>query len=141
MTKRAIALLVAAPVLGMAALTGALMAQTPQLPAVAPVTKADLPGRTIFEHQCAPCHGAGPGDDGVPMLPGTMVLARRYQGDPSGALELRDDLDGEILRLFVRNGVGAMPGFRKAELSDADIDAIAEYLAATAQASRAANRR
>ncbi|AKH44134.1 mono/diheme cytochrome c family protein [Altererythrobacter atlanticus] len=99
------------------------------------VVKADLPGRTIFEHQCAPCHGAGPGDDGMPMLPGTMALARKYDGALPAALELRSDLGPEVLELFVRKGSGAMPMFRKAELTDADISAIAEYLQATAEAS------
>ena len=69
------------------------------------------------------------------MLPGPAALAARYQGALPGALELRDDLDAEALRLFVRHGIGAMPSFRKAELSDADIEAIAAYLAATARAS------
>lgn len=96
--------------------------------------KADLPGRDIFERQCAPCHAAGPGDDGTPMLPGTMALARKYSGHRYGALELRTDLTVEVLRHFLRNGIGAMPMFRKAELSDADIEAIAEYLKATAEA-------
>lgn len=96
--------------------------------------KADHPGREIFERQCAPCHAAGPGDDGAPMLPGTMALAAKYGGQRYGALELRTDLNADVLRYFVRNGIGAMPMFRKVELSDADIDAIAGYLAATAEA-------
>src|SRR5690554_8065466 len=41
--------------------------------------KADHPGRMTFERQCAPCHAAGPGDDGARMLPGTATLARRYE--------------------------------------------------------------
>lgn len=96
--------------------------------------KADHPGREIFERQCAPCHAAGPGDDGAPMLPGTMALAAKYGGQRYGALELRTDLSADVLRYFVRNGIGAMPMFRKVELSDADIDAIAGYLEATAEA-------
>ena len=96
--------------------------------------KADHPGREIFERQCAPCHATGPGDDGAPMLPGTMALAAKYGGQRYGALELRTDLSADVLRYFVRNGIGAMPMFRKVELSDADIDAIAGYLAATAEA-------
>jgi mono/diheme cytochrome c family protein len=119
---------------GMAGVAAAQNRQAPVTPAV--VVKADLPGRTIFERQCAPCHGAGPGDDGSPMLPGTAALSRRYGGEIPGALELRDDLDGDALRLFVRNGIGAMPSFRKAELADADIDAIAAYLKATAELSQ-----
>lgn len=100
--------------------------------------KADHPGRTVFEHQCAPCHAAGPGDDGAAMLPGTATLARRYQGRLPGALELRTDINVETLRYFVRNGAGAMPPFRKAELTDTQIDQIAGYLQATAKAN--ANR-
>lgn len=104
-------------------------------PADPPITvRPDHPGRLVFERQCAACHGAGPGDDGAAMLPGTMTLARRYQGSRPAALELRDDLPAEALRYFVRNGSGAMPMFRKAELSDAQIEAIAGYIAATARA-------
>ncbi|MBO9518729.1 MAG: cytochrome c [Porphyrobacter sp.] len=135
MTRRlslALATLAATGLLGVA---GVAIAQGGQAPAAPKVVKADLPGRTVFEHQCAPCHGAGPGDDGAPMLPGTAALTRRYGGEMAGALELRDDLDGDALRLFVRHGIGAMPSFRKAELSDADIDAIAAYLKATAEQS------
>lgn len=99
----------------------------------ASLVKADHPGRAIFDAQCAACHGAGPGDDGMPMLPGTMTLAAKYDGQRPGALELRSDLTAPVLRFFVRNGVGAMPMFRKAELSDADIDALAAYLKATAE--------
>lgn len=101
------------------------------------VVKADLPGRQVFERQCAPCHGAGPGDDGSPTLPATAMLAEKYRGELPAALELRTDLSADVIRLFVRQGSGPMPSFRKSELSDADIDAIAAYIAATAQASGA----
>jgi len=102
------------------------------------VVRADHPGRVIFERQCAPCHGTTPGGDGTPMLPATMTLASKYEGALPAPLELRDDLGADAIRLFVRQGSGAMPMFRKAELSDADIDRIAGYIAATAQASRLA---
>ncbi len=103
------------------------------------VVKADGPGRQQFEQKCAPCHGVGPGDDGMPMLPGTMTLHLKYQGQLPGALELRDDLTADAIRLFVRNGSGAMPMFRKVELSDTEIDQIADYLTATAKLSAAKN--
>ncbi|HWJ68876.1 MAG TPA: cytochrome c [Sphingobium sp.] len=89
-------------------------------------------GHGVFVHQCAPCHGAGPGDDGSPRLPGTAALVLKYQGEQPPELEKRTDLNADILRLFVRQGVGAMPMFRKAELSDRDIDDIAAYLKASA---------
>ena len=99
------------------------------------VVKANLPGKQIFEYQCAPCHGAGPGDDGMPMLPGTMTLQAKYDGVLPAPLELRTDLTSDSIALFVRRGVGAMPSFRKSELSDEDISLIADYLKATAIAS------
>ncbi len=96
-------------------------------------------GRTLFQRQCAPCHGAGPGDDGSPTLPGTAALDRKYNGDVPGALERRADLDADLLRFFVRNGSGAMPMFRKAELSDAAIADIAAYLKASSATARQRN--
>ena len=87
-------------------------------------------GRQVFEHQCAPCHGRGPGDDRSEMLPGTAALAEKYESTRPAALELRDDLPAPVLELFVRRGAGAMPPFRPSELSDEDIAAIAAYIAA-----------
>ncbi|WP_338243027.1 c-type cytochrome [Aurantiacibacter hainanensis] len=87
-------------------------------------------GRQVFERQCAPCHGAGPGDDRSEMLPGTAALAEKYEGARPAALHLRDDLPAPVLQLFVRRGAGAMPPFRPSELSDTDIAAIAAYIAA-----------
>lgn len=125
--------LVTAAALASAAGAATVWAQAPADPPRA-IVKAEHPGRVIFEQQCGTCHGAGPGDDGAPRLPGTMALAMKHEGRLPAELELRTDLDANALRYFVRNGSGAMPMFRKAELSDADIDAIAGYLKATAQA-------
>ena len=103
----------------------ALLAATPAL--------AQAPdGARLFVRSCAPCHGQGPGNDGSPMLPGTAALQAKYKGTPPAALERRDDLEPEVLRYFVRHGQGAMPMFRKTEVSDAEIDAIARYLRASA---------
>jgi mono/diheme cytochrome c family protein len=33
-----------------------------------------------------------------------------------------------VLKVFVRNGSGAMPMFRKTEISDMDLAAVAAYL-------------
>jgi mono/diheme cytochrome c family protein len=85
-------------------------------------------GRTIFQRQCAPCHGQGVGDDGAPRLPGTAALERKYKGTLPPELEKRTDLTADVIRLFVCNGSGAMPMFRKPELSDAAIEDIAAYL-------------
>lgn len=86
-------------------------------------------GRQVFDRQCAPCHGRGAGDDGSAMLPGTAALREKYAGTRPAALEDRNDLSAPVITLFVRRGSGAMPFFRASELSDADIEAIASYLA------------
>lgn len=117
--------------LGLGALAGSgVLAQT----VVRDIERPDMPGRAVFEQQCAPCHGTGPGDDGSPTLPGTAALDRKYGGDRPGPLELRSDLPAPVLKVILRRGSGAMPMFRKGELTDAQIDQIAAYIAATAAA-------
>ena len=101
------------------------------LPAAAQVPAID--GRRVFERTCAPCHGQGPGNDGSLMLPATAALDAKYHGQPPAALERRDDLEPEVLRALVRNGQGAMPSFRKTEITDPEIDAVAAYLKRSAQ--------
>jgi mono/diheme cytochrome c family protein len=80
-------------------------------------------GKAVFDKWCAPCHGAGPGK------PGTAALQALYHGQKPALLEERTDLAPEITKTFVRNGVTVMPFFRKTEISDADLDALAAYLA------------
>ena len=80
-------------------------------------------GREVFEHWCAPCHAPGP------RHPGTQALEVLYKGAKPAALEERTDLVPELTRTFVRSGVSIMPPFRKTEISDADLAALAAYLA------------
>ena len=77
-------------------------------------------GHRVYQKWCYPCHG--PGTD----KPGTIALAAR--GVKPAALEERTDLTPEAIKTFVRHGVFFMPTFRKTEISDADLDAIAAYL-------------
>ena len=92
-------------------------------------------GKAKFDHSCAPCHAKGPGDDGREMLPGTYALSLKYQGTTvPAALEDRTDLTPEAITVFVRMGTWSMPPFRKTELSDDEINAIAAYLAETSGA-------
>ena len=86
------------------------------------------PGEVVFERWCAPCHGAGPGIDGSPMLPGTAALERLYQGNLPAELAQRKDLTVEAVTYVVRNGRGAMPSFRKTELSDRDIELLVDWI-------------
>ena len=60
--------------------------------------------------------------------PGTTSLKNKYQGGVPAALEDRKDLTVEFVKFYVRNGVAMMPRFRKTEVSDADLDAVATYL-------------
>ena len=90
-------------------------------------------GEAAFNYNCAPCHGGGPGKDGASALPGTFALNIKYKGAKPGLLEKRTDLPAPVLKVFVRNGVFAMPPFRKTEVSDADIVAIAAYLQSTSK--------
>jgi mono/diheme cytochrome c family protein len=85
-------------------------------------------GKAVFQRVCAPCHGAGPGLDGAKMLPGAAAIAARYKGTVPPLLEQRGDLTADYLKYFVRHGSGAMPMFRKTEITDAEIDAVAAYL-------------
>jgi (+)-pinoresinol hydroxylase len=93
-------------------------------------------GKVKFTQTCAPCHGTDRGDFGRAMLPGTDALRIKYQGKLPAALEQRTDLTPAVIKAYVRTGTWSMPPFRKTELSDAQIDEISAYIAATARASR-----
>jgi mono/diheme cytochrome c family protein len=80
-------------------------------------------GHEVFQKWCAPCHASGPGH------PGTTALEALYKGAKPAALEERTDLTAETVKYFVRTGVSVMPFFRKTEISDHDLEALAAYLA------------
>jgi mono/diheme cytochrome c family protein len=79
-------------------------------------------GRAVYTKWCAPCH-----DPGV-IHPGTNALTAKYTGVKSGVLLEWKDLPPELVRHLVRNGISVMPQFRKTEISDADLDALAKFL-------------
>jgi mono/diheme cytochrome c family protein len=79
-------------------------------------------GNDIFQYWCATCHGRGPGN------PGTTALAAKYKGALPGVLEDRTNLTPQGVRFAVRRGISIMPFFRKTEISDADLEAITQYL-------------
>ena len=80
-------------------------------------------GREVYSYWCSPCHDTGP------EMPGTLALEVRYQGAVPAVLEERTDLAPEFTKTIVRNGISVMPFFRKTEISDEDLEAIAAYLA------------
>ena len=79
-------------------------------------------GSEVFQKWCAPCHGTGY------AKPATAALAFKYKGEKPALLEQRTDLTPETVKQFVRHGVYTMPPFRKTEISDTDLDALAAYL-------------
>jgi len=78
-------------------------------------------GEKVFDYWCATCHGEN--------LPGTIALQAKYKGAKPALLSERTDLAPPVTKTFVRKGVSIMPFFRKTEVSDADLDALAAYLA------------
>jgi mono/diheme cytochrome c family protein len=76
-----------------------------------------------FEHWCLPCHGSGL------YKAGTLGLEVKYQGKLPALLQQRTDLTRSFVKSSVRLGIKSMPPFRKTEITDAELDALAKYLA------------
>lgn len=125
------ALQISAMALFVAASVGSAIAQNPAGPpaSTAPQDVSTIDkGRQVYEYWCATCHGAGRG------RPGTAALSAKYRGkNVPAVLEERTDLTPQAIRLFTRTGVSIMPMFRKTEITDADLDAIAAYLTSRRQ--------
>lgn len=106
--------------------TRALLAGLGMLVASAAASAADAPtlarGKEVFAYWCATCHGEGD------AFPGTVALRVKYQGQLPAELEKRTDLTPAVVATFVRNGISVMPFFRKTEIGDADLEALAAYL-------------
>jgi len=79
-------------------------------------------GKELFANSCAYCHG----ERGY----ATAQLAKRL-GPANALLEARTNLPAVYVRTVVRHGIGGMPWYRRAELSDTDLDAIVAYLTRT----------
>lgn len=79
-------------------------------------------GYVQYQNYCSMCHGEGVGK------PGTLALQAKYKGAMPALLDKRTDLTQPLIKTYVRNGLSIMPIFRKTEISDADLDAIAAYL-------------
>jgi len=85
----------------------------------APLTPSQEQGRKLFHATCIYCHGE--------KVWGTFTLERRM-GKDHALLEKRDDLVGTYVKTVIRAGLGSMPPYRRTELSDTDVEAIAAYL-------------
>jgi len=88
-----------------------------------PITIIDRPnatgGEKLYVEHCAMCHG--------PNGMGTGLLGRRVQ---PALLEQRDNLAAAYVITAARRGIGNMPAIPRGEVSDADLQQIADYLAA-----------
>jgi mono/diheme cytochrome c family protein len=94
-------------------------------------------GKQVYDYWCLPCHGPGLGLPGFDGLPGTQQLRIKYRDtNISPLLEERTDLVPEFVKVIVRQGVSFMPQFRKTEISDAELEALAAYLTRNNAASR-----
>jgi mono/diheme cytochrome c family protein len=121
-----IAALASAAVRGQASAQPSANASPPVQPTAKPQpgTASQLQrGKAVFDQWCAACHAPGP------RHPGTQALDALYKGSKPGALEQRTDLVPKLTETFVRKGVSVMAPYRKTEISDADLAALAAYLA------------
>lgn len=83
-------------------------------------------GEAVWKRWCVHCHSTGRGN------PGTDSLAVKYRGSnpakPAALLD-RTDMTPEFIKLALRQGVLSMPPFRKTEITDAELAALATWLA------------
>ena len=86
-------------------------------------------GAALFSHHCGYCHLAG--GMGTNLLTKQMIAAG--QPPQMALLANRTDLDADYVKSVVRMGKVAMPRISRAEVTDAELDAIAAYLARAGQ--------
>lgn len=73
----------------------------------------------LYGEKCGMCHRAG----GM----GTGILGRRLAAEQA-LLENRRDLQPQFIEIAVRAGIGVMFPLSRAELSDAQLQTISDYL-------------
>lgn len=113
------------PSLARAAILSALAAVPGALPMHAAIAaeSAAPDGAALYAWHCLPCHAAGA------QYPGTLALQVKYQGSLPAVLTERRDLGADAVRIVLRQGINVMPYYRRTELSDAEVAAIAGFLA------------
>ena len=77
-------------------------------------------GKALYAERCGMCHQT------IGMAVG--ILSRRPADASAGLLEDRPDLSALFVRTVVRSGIANMPRMPRAEISDAELAAVATYL-------------
>jgi len=82
-------------------------------------------GRAVYEKWCAACH-----DPGI-IHPGTHAMMTKYPSGSraSGSITAWTDLPASYVTFMVRHGMSVMAPFRKTEITDTELAALAGYLA------------
>lgn len=80
---------------------------------------ASSEAEALYVEKCSMCHRQ--------MGMGTVLLARRL-GPEQAMLEQRQGLNQALIIFAARNGIGNMPRITRGELSDADLNTIADWL-------------
>lgn len=81
-------------------------------------------GEAIYSNRCGSCHLAG--GMGTNLLTKQMMMAKRPPAD--GMLTNRKDLTPDYVKTVVRQGKMAMPRLSRVEVTDSELEAIAQYL-------------
>jgi mono/diheme cytochrome c family protein len=105
----------------MAALVLTLAFAAPGAGHAAETAGAAQRGEQIFNSRCIFCHGEGLGH------PAWQMLALKKGKDKAEILG-RPDLTPVYVKHVVRDGFIEMPPFRPSEISDPDLDALANYV-------------
>jgi len=86
-------------------------------------TTAARSGEQIYQRHCQSCHAPGPGH------PATLLLAEKL-GPDKAVIKGRADLTAGYIKTIVRGGLLEMPPFRPTEITDGELDVIADYILA-----------
>ncbi len=81
----------------------------------------NLDGKALYLKECGICH--------LPGEMGSNILSRRL-GKTQGVLAARTDLTPSQIKEVARRGQLMMPRFSRVEVSDRELEAIAQYLTA-----------
>jgi mono/diheme cytochrome c family protein len=100
----------------------ALAILTLSLLATAPANAAESrveQGKRLYDKTCALCHDA---------RGHAATLIGKRLGKEKAVLTERTDLQPQYIAYAVRHGVGSMPWYRRAELTDVELASVSAYL-------------